>query len=401
MLYNDLTITIAARQGLGYPLTASGPGLGHVSSALPPIDPTLEQRLGRLAGLAEQYPLGRPGDSAVVREAGNALFRWLFAGALETHFRLAWDRAARAGRGLRLRLSIDAPEIASLPWELLHDPARDHAFAAAAATPLVRFFDQADTFGGLAEPEAQLPLAMLLVLPAARELDLAKERDLVHEATASLRGALNLHVLEGAVTRTALAETLQAAPFDILHFAGHGGRLDGQSYIRLTTPDGKADWADPATFARLLDGTHPVKLVVLNACSLGQVAANRPFSGFAPQLVRADTPAVVAMQYVLADQAALDFAREFYRQLSVGRDAGQVNVALAHARNMLAALHPESLAFAAPVLYTHAAEGVIFRLPADGSALAEGDPAGESARLAMFMGSLQASRDFADDWDSG
>jgi hypothetical protein len=398
VLHSDFVITVATRQGegqsLAYPISAVAQGLGRVSHNLPPPDRALADLLRQVAVQAEQ---GKAAASAATA-AGDALFRWLMGGPLETHLRLAWDRAAQAGRGLRLRLCLDPAEIAALPWEFLHDPDRDHWFATATATPLVRFLDQTGHFGALVKQEAELPLQMLLVLPRVPELDLAGEKARIEEALRPLQDAVVLHVLDGKVTRTALSDALMSTPCDIVHISGHGSFVEGTGYIGLNAADGTTDWVDARAVTRLLANHSSLKLLLLNACSTGRVDDGVAFAGLAPQLVRAGIPAVVAMQYPLTDAAALTFAREFYRQLCTGENAGQVDVAVTHARNMLAIVHPADLSFAAPVLYTHASDGVIYVQPHDPAVQAAPDPASESARLVMLMGSLQSSMEFYEDW---
>jgi len=393
MLYNDLTFTIAIRQESGYSVTAVAEHLGRVSETLPPADLRLQGLLSAVAALA---PADH--DEALLRTAGEALFAWLTPGALATHLRLAWDRAERQGRGLRLCLSIDAPEINAWPWELLHDPARDHSFGASASTPLVRYLDRTDQFGALAELEAELPLHILLVVPQTPDLDLARERSAIEEAIASLQGALQLRVLNGLVTRTALADALLAGQYCIVHGSGHGGFVDGRGYVGLNKADGATDWVDSQTLARFFVNYRSLKLVILNVCSSGRLDDARAFQGLAPQLVRRGVPAVIAMQYPLTDEAALQFAREFYRRLCLGQDTGRVDVAVAHARNMLAILSPGDRAFAAPVLYTHAADGVVFTLPREAAVSEVLDPGSRRARLAMLVNSLECSLDFEEDW---
>jgi hypothetical protein len=395
MQHIDFAITVGAGQAAGYPVAATAQGLGRVTGILPSADPGLSALLNR----ALSCPPGDPGaqDDATTA-AGAALFSWLLAEPLETQLRLAWDRAERLGQGLRLRLSIDAPEIAALPWEMLYDPRRDHFFATEATTPLMRYLDQTGFFGALADQEAELPLHMLLVLPNASDLDLAGERQVIEDALRPLGDAVDLHVLEGIITRTTVSDALMALPYDIVHMTGHAAFNEGQSYVGLNRPDGSPDWVDSRTITRLVAHHRTVKLAVLNACSTGQVDEAAGFRGLAPQLVRAGVPAVAAMQYPLADAAALTFAREFYRRLCTGDDPGQVDAAMAHARNMLAVVHPEGSAFCAPVLYTHASDGAIFTLPHEPAIKAVLAPSTDSAKLAMFVSSLQSSMEFDDDW---
>ena len=395
MLYNDYAITVTGRQAAGYPVTVAAPELGRASDTLPPPDPTMtamlyQEMAGQVTG---------EGNGGRAHTAGVILFQWLMAGSLETHLRVAWDRAERTGRGLRIRLSIDPPEIAALPWELMLDPKRDHCFATSVTTPLVRFFDQTGYFGGFADQETQLPLHMLLVLPSAPDLNLAKERTLIEEAIAPLHGIVQLQVLEGPVTRVSLADALLTTPFDIVHLTGHGGYSEGQSYIGLNRTDGSVDWVNARATTRIFANHRSLKLVLLNACSTGQSDEGTAFHGLAPRLVRAGIPAVAAMQYPLKDEVALSFAREFYRHLCIGQNAGQVDLAITHARNMLAVLHADDYSFAVPVLYTHAVNGLIYRLPEAPAMQAVLGPSSESGRLAMFMGSLESSMGFAENWD--
>lgn len=393
MRYNDFVMTVTERQETGYPVSATESSLGRAAHVAPPPDNLLTRSLASVAAIEADAC-----DETLLCEAGVNLFRWLLAGPLETHLRLAWDRAEQAGRGLRLRLVIDPPEIAAWPWELLHDPVRDHTFATAVATPLVRFLDQTGSFGALVEQEAELPLHMLVVLPQDECLDLAQERALIQDAVQPLQNALRVHLLSGPVTRTALSDALLAQQYDLLHFAGHGGFIEGQVYIALNQPDGTPDYVDGGTLARLGANHRSLKLAVMNVCSSGRQDTVRAFRGLAPQWVRRGVPAVVAMQYQLSDQASLTFAREFYRQLCTGENAGQVDVAVAHARNMLAVRRKGDRSFAAPVVFTHARDGVIFSLPREAAVRELLDPSSQRARLAMFVGSLQASMDFEDDW---
>lgn len=393
MLYNDFTITITGRQKSGYSVSATADGVGRVAHGLPLPGAGL---LESLAGAAQ--PSSTVDAETFLRSTGESLFRWATPGSVESHLRIAWDRADRQSRGLRIRLSIDAPEVNVWPWELLHDPVRDHPFATSISTPLVRFLDQADEFGGLANQLSELPLDLLLIIPHTPDLDLAREQALIEEAIAPLGGAVKLHALEGIVTRGALADALMGGRFDIVHFSGHGGFTAGRGYIALNRANGMPDWVEGATLGRLLANHPSLKLAILNACATGQVDEGRAFQGLAPQLVRRGIPAVVAMQYNLTDQAALTFAREFYRQLSLGENAGQVDLAVTHARNMLAVRSAADVSFAAPVIYTHAPDGVIFRLPRNAEAGSSVDPSSQRARLAGLRGSLRAGDELEDDW---
>ena len=393
MRYEDFTLSIGERQPGGYALTAVAAGIGRISAVLPAPPVALTAALARAIAPAAAPP-------EILTKAGALLFEWVFPASIRTHLRVAWDRAERAAMGLRMRLTIDAPEIASWPWELLHDPERNYTFATSPSTPLVRYFDQADRFGSLAEQGAELPLELLLVLPATPDLDLAQERRNIEQVAGATEGALRVRTLDGAVTRADLADALLMGNTQIVHFGGHGGFIDGRGYLGLNEPDGAHDWIDGDALARLAVNYRSIKLALLNACESGQTDDGRAFTGLAPQLVRYGVPAVVAMQFAITDRAAATFAREFYKRLCVGEGAGQVDVAVSYARNMLSVLHPGDRSWAAPVLYTHAADGVIFVVPPRVRAGGALDPLVQRERLAALTASLQASLQTDDDWAS-
>jgi hypothetical protein len=389
--FADFTLAISERQAQGYAATATASGLGRVVVTLPPPAVALTSALTRAAAPKA------PSADALAR-AGGLLFDWAFVPALRSHLRVAWDRAERAGDGLRVRLSIDAPELAAWPWELLRDTERDLVFAASATTPVLRYYDQVDRFGALTELGAELPVELLLVLPRSPGLDLARERRNVEEVAAATGGALRVRTLDGAVTRSDLADALLLGNYQCLHFGGHGGFIEGRGYLGLNEPDGGPDWLDGDALARLVVNYRSTRLAVLNACDAGQTDDGKAFAGLAPQLVRSGVPAVIAMQFPVTDKAAATFAREFYKRLCVGDEAGQVDVAVAYARSMLSVLHPNDRSWAAPVLFTHAPDGVIFTVPPRVRAGGALDPLAQRERLLALTASLEASLRSEDDW---
>ena len=207
---------------------------------------------------------------------------------------------------MRIRLVIDAPEITAWPWELLHDPERNYTSATSPATLLVRYFDQADRFGSLAEQGTELPIELLLVLPATPDLDLAQEKRSVEQIAGATDGAMRVRILDGAVTRADLADALLMGNYQIVHFGGHGGFIQGRGYLALSSR-GAPEWIDGDALARLAVNYRSIKLALLNACESGQTDDGRAFAGLAPQLVRYGVPAVVAMQFAVTDKAAATF----------------------------------------------------------------------------------------------
>ena len=77
--------------------------------------------------------------------------------------------------------------------------------------------------------------------------------------------------------------------------------------------------------------------------------------------MRLGTPAVVAMQYEITDQAAIEFSRYFYNSIAAGTP---VDAAVARARRGMAIAIPNTLEWGTPVLFMRASDGVLFNVPA-------------------------------------
>ena len=83
------------------------------------------------------------------------------------------------------------------------------------------------------------------------------------------------------------------------------------------------------------------------------------FAGLAPQLVRADVQAVVAMQYPITNKAAIQFSQAFYAELSRG---APVDNAVQSGRLALVA-NPENAyanrVFGTPMLWMRSRTGMV------------------------------------------
>ena len=112
-----------------------------------------------------------------------------------------------------------------------------------------------------------------------------------------------------------------------------------------------------ATVAGFFRNRAGLRLVTLNACQGAAADSANALMGLAPQIAAQAVPAVVAMQWDIADWAAQKFAAVFYTALCAGPEAGEVDTALTRARAALYDDAPDSRAFATPVLLLRAEGG--------------------------------------------
>ena len=106
----------------------------------------------------------------------------------------------------------------------------------------------------------------------------------------------------------------------------------------------------------LLHDQDSLRLAILNACEGARSSRQDPFAGSAQSLVQQGIPAVIAMQFEIADDVASTFAHEFYGALA---DGLPIDASVTEARKAIFAGGRE-IEWATPVLYLRAPDGRIF-----------------------------------------
>jgi CHASE2 domain-containing sensor protein len=339
----------------GYPLRASCEQQGEfpdVCSIDPDSGPIQEMR-SRL--------IREDTDKAVLTEFGALLYSAVFFAkdrTIGSLFERCHGAFLSRGEGIRIRLRIEPPKLASLPWELLYYQLGKCFLAVSAKTPVIRYIELMQPNLGLT---AQLPLRMLVVAPQGSGLDIRTETGNLSEAIKGMEKQVTTRVLDKDVTYAAIREALHE-DFHVLHFIGHGEFQNELPFLVLDDGRGGSEAVDHERFGGLFTNHDTMKLVVLNSCKGAQVSSTEPLLGMASQLVKCGVPAVIAMQYEIGDDQAILFAREFYGNLFRGPDKGQVEIAVSKARNSLLQDFPDDRVLSTPVLFSRASKGMLFEL---------------------------------------
>lgn len=355
MRYRNFDLWIEARPAGGYAFRAVAETCGEAHGMA-----LLDSYTDDLADIQDRLAAGNI-DKDFLTDCGKVLYASLFVGDIAALFEQCCTEALKKDEGVRLRLRILPPEIATVPWEFLYSPLTEGFLGTSVWTPVVRYLEVTTL---LRELETAPPVRMLLVIPNVLGLDTEAEKGHVVSVLSALERYVQYEVLEGNVTRTRLRHALTERQFHLLHFIGHGKFQDERGLLRLNTGDGKEDWLDHVEFAELLRNS-PMKLVVLNSCQGAEVSSAQPLVGMAPALVRQGIPAVVAMRYEIPDDVALHFAQAFYHSLFKGWASGWVEVAVSHARHALASQFANERALGTPILFMQVPEGVLFDLVTD------------------------------------
>jgi CHASE2 domain-containing sensor protein len=372
MRYHNFDLWMEEKDSTGYRLRADSEGHDAVRGLLP-LGPGLDQIAGAVGPLD-----ARRIDRQSLVDTGTLLYGVLFsAQAQDINARFQQylgEFLGRPAEGVRLRLHIEAPELAALPWEFLYWPVRDTFLGTWIRTPLVRYLD----VDRPVPVSTCLPVRILVVIPDSPDLDAGREKALLQKALHKMEAYVETTFLENEVSLARIEETLREERFHVFHFIGHGDFAGEQGVLDLGRETGLVDHE---TLGRLFQNHEDMKLVFLNACQGARVSPSKPFLGIAPQLVRRGVPAVVAMQYSIYDEVAVMFAGAFYHSLFSGTDRGRVDVAMTHARNVLCTHYPEEREFGAPVLFLRSPDGILFNCPPDKKVSPALLSAGERHRL--------------------
>ena len=214
-------------------------------------------------------------EEQTVKAFGQALFDMVMTGTVGSLYYESQREAAHVDKGLRVKLRIHPPELASLPWEFLFDPRRDEYICLSSHTPLVRY------------PDVPQPSLSLQVMPPLRilgmiaspegldALDVPLEKQRVETALQTLQaeGHVQLTWLAGQSWRE-LQQALWQETWHIFHFIGHGGfdSARDEGVLMLADDEGKAALITASQLGQLLTNHRALRLALLNSCDGARAA---------------------------------------------------------------------------------------------------------------------------------
>jgi hypothetical protein len=304
-----------------------------------------------------------PAEPDDLQAAGRALWRCAFGAPAVAEL---WRASVALSGTLRLRLVIDSPKLAALPWELLCDETLGRFLALDGRTPVTRFTRL--PIPAIPWPQDR-PLRLLFTAaaPAAQYTKVhiapqvvASEWQGIEQAVAPLvkGGRVEATGSLAGATREGLLAALRRG-VDIWHYLGHGE----ESRLLFVDAAGRVAPVDAAELGQVLAG-EGVRLAVLNACRAG--AGGGQAASVAGALLRAGIPAVVAMQAPISVDAALAFAGAFYDAIAVGQG---VDRALTAGRKAIWAVGTAE--WWIPALFMRTPDGRIWREPEQTAAAAQ------------------------------
>jgi WD40 repeat protein len=365
MQYLDFDLEIGQGLGQTYPVAVIRSPAGEARGTLhfPFDEAALKDYLDQVQAALDGSSQTRRQAAQAVQDFGQRLFEALFSGDIRSCYDVSQREAARQeDRGLRVKLRIQTPDLAALPWEFLYDARQGEYVCLSRQTPIVRYLELPQS----AQPlQVKPPLRILGMIASPSDqapLDIQREQGRVGEALKGLvaDGLVELTWLEGQTWRD-LQRAMRGGPWHIFHFIGHGG-VDpnaGEGLLALADEDGRTHLMTATQMSHLLADHRSLRLALLNACEGAQGNERDLFSSTAATLARHGIPAVLAMQYEISDRAAIECTRSFYEALA---DSMPVDAAVSEARKAISLEIANTLEWATPVLYMRSADGALFEV---------------------------------------
>jgi CHAT domain/SIR2-like domain len=302
-----------------------------------------------------------PPDFDQAKSLGSRIFDHVFKDGLRIALERSLDQARMRKLRLRLRLNLTSvPELATLPWEYLHNTGLNHFYAQFIETPIVRYLEIAEPIQELLVEESLRMLVMVSSPSDYRRLDVEREWTNLKEALRPLeeQKLLTVERLDKATVMALherLSQRLQDQPYHIFHFIGHGvfDQQTGEGSLLFENEQGEGDLVSGEILGNLLRNHDALRLAVLNACEGARLSRTDSYAGIAQKLLlQGRVPAVIAMQYEITDDAAITFARQFYGALAKGFP---IDAALSEARFAIV-LKRNKVEWATPVLYMRSSD---------------------------------------------
>jgi hypothetical protein len=299
---------------------------------------------------------------------GQLLAQSLFA---DPEVREKFAIATNLDTAVRLRFFIgpSAPELHELRWETLRHPGNDSPLLTSDRLLFSRYLSSSDWRRVRLRPKSELQALIAIANPTKGlgsgsgewpldPIDVAGEQKRANDA---LGPGMPVTTLAAPVTLDALIAQLRTEPPDLLYLVCHGARPQGEPIIFLEDEDGKVAAVPAGTCVeQLLTLEQLPRLIVLASCrSAGGdhlATGEGALAAFGPRLAEAGIPAVVAMQSDVSMRTIERFMPAFFADL---RDHGQIDQAMAHARNIVRD-EPDSWM---PILFLRLSKGAIWYVP--------------------------------------
>lgn len=401
--YKDFVLHISAEHGTYYAWVSDSP-VGETDKVA--LDELIEGsdieklRLKLELALARSTTVVRGPPSvaeAALQKFGDTVFDSVFRRAtpIALQFQRSIAALANSQSCLRVKLRMEAPELAQLPWEYLYDSGAAEWLGLQQRSPIIRVLKAGSGPKEFAV-DGKLNILGMISNPGGQWgtlEDVDKERQLIQRTMQPLidEGLVDFRWVTGHRAED-LVDIIATKQWHVFHFIGHGGVDEpppfqdgpGEGYVVMGNEIGEPTKVSSNDLKLYLQGPQGFtpRLVVLNCCESAREGRSQ-FASPATTLIRAGIPAVVAMQFPISDAAAAKFADAFYKRLVENQP---LEAAMTHARIIVQTTSRAE--WGIPVLYMQSQSGRLFSAITPNKAPPV--PTRESTRLATSTDAARA-----------
>jgi tetratricopeptide (TPR) repeat protein len=291
-------------------------------------------------------------NAKLIRDFGKELFNSVFAGEILGYYK----SHVKDKEHIRLKLFFkkDEPELLRIPWEFIFDG--DNFLSALPSVSLLRVIEG---ISSKAREKVKGKIRMLAIvsspldLESHQRLQIEREQMLILQAVDRAVAANRMEIeFEDEASLRNIQGRLEEEEYHIIHYTGHGkySYKEDKGYLLLEDDSGNSRKVDNETIANLLAGYPSLRLAVLSGCQTAKTSGIEAFRDLSTPLLHKGIPAVISMQYSIADESAMNLAKKLYTDIS---EETPIDLALTRARKELFLNESAgAVDFATPVLYT-------------------------------------------------
>jgi hypothetical protein len=270
-----------------------------------------------------------------LKEIGKRLFTCLFEGESGQLYQQALGAMAKSqDLGLCLRLVINDPELAAIPWEVLYDVYRQVFVALTDDSSIIRGRDKVADVPQ--PPPIEPPLRVLVIVANRDEAESKADIDVLQRLDTEMK---DLEVKCVTVDEERLIEEVRSDHYHIFHIIGHtfNSAIRQRLLGDLLTISGG-----------IPQKLHNLRFVYMNANHSAEAAF--ALAGF--------VPGILGIGGTIRHEAEQFCTESFYRALLTGLP---LEAAVRLGRRRIYFQSPESREWALPVLYAQMPEGIVMK----------------------------------------
>jgi len=332
---------------------------------------------------------------------GSHLYQAIFNESIAGKFEDAVKESSTSNR-LRVRLLFqpNAIKLVTLPWEYLFKPETETSkgYFLSTRTQLTLFrYMPSESLRQITPSKGPLKVLVVFAEPDGDQPGEKgdSERPGIPAITDEMKKLFdNLHVEVDFLlqpTATSLPDKLETFNPHVMHFIGHGivAKNSNKSKIAIMDDNGQLILVSDDLFSRFVEntGNRQLRLVFLHLTECVHhldvnLQENYPsFAGMAPALIKANIPAVVAMQFPIQYPVAKKFFESFYKELAAGNDIDSA-VQTGREKISLDPKYSETHIFGTPVLSVYKEDRIIEPVPVEVVETTQGSNLQRVSRLA-------------------